>query len=467
MKITFNGAAQTVTGSKHLITLDSGLKILLDCGLYQGKGSETAILNKKFDFNPAEIDYLILSHAHIDHSGNIPNLVKQGFTGSILCTPATRDLCVIMLEDSAKIQESDAQYINKRRSRMGQKHIEPLYTIEDADNAMNYFITVPYNRKYRINRNISLLFTDAGHILGSAAINLTIKEDEKIISLCYTGDIGRPNDRILRNPEPFPQADYIITESTYGNRLHENPDDTEEDLLRIVAETCVLKKGKLIIPAFSLDRTQEIIYAFNRMKKKGLLPSIKVFVDSPLSTNATEVMRMHPDCFNKEILEFMRKDPDPFGFNGLTYIRNLEESMRLNHLKDPCIIISASGMMEAGRVKHHLKYNISNPDSTILIVGYCSPSSLGGKLMAGERFVQIFGEEYEVKANIEIMNSYSAHGDYKEMIDYLSCQEKNKIKKIFLVHGEPDVQSEYREHLIKAGFRNIEIPKKNEIYETE
>jgi metallo-beta-lactamase family protein len=458
MKLIFSGAARTVTGSKHIIELDNGKRILLDCGFYQGKGSETDKLNRTFDFEPASIDYLILSHAHIDHSGNIPRLVKQGFKGTVICTPATRDLCLIMLEDSAKIQESDANYINKKRARKGLKPIEALYTFADAERAMSRFVTVPYDREFHILRNVVLTFTDSGHILGSAAVNLSITENDKTINLCYTGDIGRPNDHILRHPQPFPQADYIICESTYGSRTHEKEDFAEEQLLKIVAETCVVKKGKLIIPAFSVDRTQEVIYALDRMENKGLLPPIKVYVDSPLSTNATNVMRMHPECFNESILEYMQNDPDPFGFNNLRYIQDVRESIELNTNNEPCIIISASGMMEAGRVKHHIKHAISDEKNTILAVGYCTPSSLGGKLIAGERIVNIFGEKFEVKANIEVLNSYSAHGDSNEMIEYLSCQDKKKVKKIFLVHGEYHVQQEFSFKLMQAGFADVEIP---------
>jgi metallo-beta-lactamase family protein len=464
MKLIFSGAARTVTGSKHIIELDNGKRILLDCGFYQGKGSETDKLNRTFDFDPSSIDYLLLSHAHIDHSGNIPRLVKQGFKGTIICTPATRDLCLIMLEDSARIQESDAAYLNKKRSRKGLNSIEPLYTIADAERAMSRFVTVPYDRDFHILKNVILRFTDSGHILGSAAINLAVTEKNRTIRLCYTGDIGRPNDHILRHPQPFPQADYIICESTYGNRIHEKNDFAEEQLLQIVAETCVVKKGKLIIPAFSVDRTQEVIYALDRMQNKNMLPEIKVYVDSPLSTNATNVMRMHPECFNDSILDYMRTDPDPFGFNNLHYITDVRESIALNTSREPCIIISASGMMEAGRVKHHIKQNISDDKNTILIVGYCTPSSLGGRLLNGDRFVGIFGEKHEVKANIEVLNSYSAHGDCNEMIDYLNCQNKKEVKKIFLVHGEYQVQQEFSFKLMQNGFKDVEIPEQGSVY---
>jgi metallo-beta-lactamase family protein len=458
MQITFHGAARTVTGSKHLLTLQSGKKILLDCGFFQGRGVETDEMNRKFNFNPAEVDCLILSHAHIDHSGNIPNLVKQGFNGNIYCTPATRDLCVIMLADTAHIQQSDLKYVNRARQRSNFDPIDPIYTMQDVDEALKQFITVPYRKHFKINDECEFMFTDSGHIPGAAGVNLTIQENGNTIHLFFSGDIGRPVDQILKSPQPFPQADYIICESTYGNRLHDSPEKTENRLQEIVTETCVFKKGKIIIPAFSLGRTQEIVYALNNLRNAGRLPSLKVFVDSPLSVSATGIMRLHPECFNASMTASLRKDNDPFGFDTLTYIQSAEESKKLNELKEPCIIISASGMAEAGRIKHHIRNNISNPNNTILIAGYCTPESLGGRLAAGIKHVFIFGKEYEVKASVEVMNSYSAHGDYNEMLSYLSCQKTELVKKVFLVHGEYPVQMDWAEKLKNAGFKNVEIP---------
>lgn len=458
MQITFHGAARTVTGSKHLVTLSNGKKLLLDCGFFQGHGSDTDELNRRFNFNPAEIDYLVLSHAHIDHSGNIPNLVKQGFKGSIYCTPATHDLCVVMLADTAHIQANDLKYINRAREKKGYEFIKPIYDLKDVEDALNLFVTIPYGKTFLINDDIRLLFTDSGHIPGAAGVNLTIRDNGKDIRLFFSGDIGRPHDKILKAPEPFPQADYIICESTYGNRLHESPEKTESRLQEIITETCIFHKGKVIIPAFSLGRTQEIVYALNNLKNAGRLPKLKVFVDSPLSISATGIMRRHPECFNAEMIESLRTDSDPFGFDELTYVQSAEESKKLNELREPCIIISASGMAEAGRIKHHIKNNISNPSNTILMVGYCTPESLGGRLAAGIKEVSIFGKEYAVKARVEVMNSYSAHADYKEMLDYLSCQKQDQVKKIFLVHGEYDVQLEWSAKLKNAGFKNIEIP---------
>ncbi len=467
MQITFHGAARTVTGSKHLITLSNGQNLLLDCGFFQGHGSDTDELNRHFNFNPAEIDYMILSHAHIDHSGNIPNLVKQGFNGNIYCTPATRDLCAVMLTDTAHIMEGDLKYINRSRREKGYTLIQPIYSMNDVDEAMNHFVSVPYRKKFRINSDIEFMFTDSGHILGAAGVNLSINENGKTTRIFFSGDIGRASDKILKAPEPFPQADYILCESTYGNRLHESPEKTEGRLLEIILETCVVRKGKIIIPAFSLGRTQEIVYALNNLKNAGKIPTLKVYVDSPLSIHATTIMRMHPECFNREMMDSLRSDPDPFGFENLTYVQSAEESKKLNDLKEPCIIISASGMAEAGRIKHHIKNNVSNSNNTILIVGFCTQGSLGGRLAAGNKEVSIFGKEYDVRARVEVMNSYSAHADYEEMLDYLSCQKNVEVKKLFLVHGEYDVQTEWREKLLKAGFKNVEIPEMKSVYEVD
>lgn len=465
MKIAFYGAAKEVTGSKHLITTNDGKKILLDCGMFQGKGEETDKANRNFGFDPKEIDYLILSHAHIDHSGLIPFFVKEGFEGMIICTHATRDLCAIMLQDSGRIQESDTRTNNKKLAKKGLPPQEPIYTAADALKSLQQFVSITYEQKFRVTDNVTLTFTDSGHILGSAAINLKIKEDGRIINLFYSGDIGRQTNSILRNPQPFPQADILITESTYGNRLHEIKKEAQNKLQKIVVNTCVHKRGKLIIPAFSVGRTQEVVYALNQLENEGRLPKVKIYVDSPLSVNATNIYRMHPECFNAEILQTMEKDPDPFGFNNLIYIQAVEDSKKLNELKEPCIIISSSGMMEAGRVKHHLANNISNPDNTVLVVGYCEPSTLGARIKRGDKEVSIHGNKYEVKADIESLEEFSAHGDYAEMIVYLSCQDKKQIKKMFLIHGEEQVIVEYKKILEENRFENIQIPEKAIDYE--
>lgn len=465
MKIEFLGAAREVTGSKHLITTNDGKRILLDCGMFQGKGLETDDMNRDLGFEAESIDFLILSHAHIDHSGLIPYLYKNGFRGSIICTNATRDLCTIMLADSGHIQESDTEWFNKKRAKQGKSSVDALYTVENAEECMELFIGIAYNRRFYITdkdstNSINVKFTHTGHMLGGAVVNLEIKENGKTIRLAYTGDIGRPHNRIIHSPAPFPQCDYLITESTYGNRLHEPQNESEEDLLKIITETCVDRKGKLIIPSFAIGRTQEIIFVLNNLYNAGKLPHIDVYVDSPLSVNATDVFRMHLECMNKEVKNVLKYDSDPFGFNRLHYIKKVEESKQLNEKQGPCIIISSSGMMEAGRIKHHVANNISNPNNTILIVGYCTPSSLGARIQQpGLNYISIFGEMHQLNARIEKIESFSGHGDYMEMKQFLSCLDKQQVKRTFLVHGEYEVQEFYKEILEKEGFSNIEIPK--------
>lgn len=463
MEIKFLGATETVTGSKHLINTTAGKKILLDCGLYQGLGKETDQLNRHLRVDPSEIDAVILSHAHIDHSGNLPLLVKQGFTGKIYCTPATEEVCKVLLLDSANIHENDIQYVNKRRKKEGLSALEPLYTVKDAEKCLKHFYPVPFHTDFAVNDEVSIHFTDAGHILGSAVTNITLSdENNKKIKLTYTGDVGRYGDLLMRDPAPFPQADYIICESTYGNRLHEKQEDAGNLLLKYVNETCVKKKGKLVIPAFSLGRTQEIVYHLNRLFNEDKLPKIKIYVDSPLSASATKVMNEHRHCLNSEVQKMLEEDPDPFGFEGLKYITKVEDSKQLNESKEPCIIISSSGMMDAGRVKHHLKQILPHEKNTLLIVGYCSPNSLGAKLMNGESPVRIFGEYTEVKAEVHVITSYSAHADYDELLKFLSCQDKQKVKEVFLVHGENDVKVDFKNILVAKGFERVTIPIKGE-----
>jgi len=465
MKIKFLGAAREVTGSKHLITTLSGKKILLDCGVYQGKGLETDAMNRNIGIEPHEVDHIVLTHGHIDHSGLIPYFYRHGFRGSVICTHATRDLCSIMLPDSGHIQESDTQRFNKKRAYQGLPPVEPLYTKEDADNCMELFIGIPYNRKFYIDHETKLKITNTGHMLGSGVVNLEITENGKMTRVAYTGDIGRPENRILRSPDAFPQCDYLITESTYGNRLHPHRQSAEGELLRVVNETCVDKGGKLIIPSFAIGRAQELVHVLNNYYNDGLLPRIQIYLDSPLAVNATEIFRMHPECFNKEVLEVMETDPDPFGFSTLHYIKRAEDSKKLNEMNKPCIIISASGMMEAGRIKHHIANNISNPANTILAVGYCAPTTLGARILRGDTEVSIFGTLHQVRADIERIEAFSGHGDAEEMLSFVSCQDKAQIKKVFLVHGEIEAQSAYAEKLTSAGFSNIEIPEVGEEFE--
>ena len=500
MKIQFLGATREVTGSKHLITTDSGHTILLDCGMYQGKGMETDADNRDLGFDPKTLDCVVLSHAHIDHSGLIPYIVKLGFKGDIYCTPATRDLCALMLTDTAFIQEQDVRMYNKKIDKQhphkekGKTYkIEPLYTQNDVNKAMRQFVTYSYDRRFRIFDDVLLTFTNSGHMLGGAICSLEIYEEDKSVSaavcqqsglsaegglsaqrsvkrwkrLTYTGDIGRAYSHILPPPQLFPQCDYLICESTYGDRLHEEAKVTEEQLLGVVDDTCNYRKGQLLIPSFSVGRTQEIVYVLNQLYNDGRLPHIPVYVDSPMSTNATQIFRMYPEELSDEVRETLQVDPDPFGFNTLRYITDIRESKMLNHKEEPCIIISASGMLEAGRIKHHVANHISDPRCTILIVGYCAPTTLGARIQEpGLKWISIFGLDRRIKAQITKIEGFSGHGDYKEMIDYLSRSLMiDKVQRTFIVHGEEQAAQTYKDHLYEAGFRNISVPEKGEIVE--
>ncbi len=458
MKISFHGAARTVTGSKHLIELKNGKKILLDCGLFQGMGEQTLEHNQHFGFDAKDVDYMILSHAHIDHSGLLPKLIKEGYKGKIYCTPATADLTTVLLQDSAFIQESDVAFVNKRRAAQGLPYIQPLYTIADANQVFPRFVEVAYHEQCKIDEDISFHYTDTGHILGSAAVHVCIKEDGKETNITFSGDVGRYRDVILRSPEEFPQADYIIIESTYGNSLHEDFKNTDEELLAYITETCLENKGRLIIPAFSVGRTQEILYALNKLETEGRLPALPYYVDSPLSTKTTEIVKQHSELYNKSVTDLMKIDKDPFMFKGLKFITEAEDSKHLNSRKEPMVIISASGMAEAGRVKHHIANGIENPRNTILMVGFCEYHSLGAKLMRGEKKVKIYREEYDVKARIGSIRSMSAHGDYDDLCQFLACQNPLAVKQLFIVHGEYKVQLDFQERLIKKGYKDAIVP---------
>lgn len=459
MKITFAGATDTVTGSKHIITTEDGQNILLDCGLYQGRSTDTDFRNRNFSFDPASIDVVILSHAHIDHSGNLPLLVKKGFTGKIFCTPGTFDLCVILLKDSAHIHANDVFYLNKKRKKNGQEPLEPLYEPEDVDQCLSQFETIKYDQWFSPVKHFKFMFSDAGHILGSAVVNMELNEKKGLRKLCFSGDIGRKNNLLLTPFKKYQETDYLICESTYGDRNHEDVKEPSERLLEIIKRTCVTNGGKLLIPAFSLGRTQEIIFTLNNLKNKNLLPDIPVFVDSPLSTNATDILRKHKSSLNEGVKEVLKTDNDPFGFNNLTYIQEVEDSIRLNELKEPCIIISASGMLEAGRIKHHLKNNIHDKNSCLLIVGYCAAETLGGRLKSGAKKVKIFGEEYPVKIRVETIEDYSGHAGRDELIDFVKMNPVEKTKGIFLVHGEDESKIAFKALLEYIGYTKVIIPK--------
>ncbi|HTX18818.1 MAG TPA: MBL fold metallo-hydrolase [Bacteroidota bacterium] len=463
MIVQFIGATRTVTGSMHLLHIN-GKNILLDCGLFQGKRADTADRNKNFPFEPSTIDALILSHAHIDHAGNLPNLVKRGYEGPIYCTAATHDLSDIMLKDSAYIQERDVEFVGKKHKKKHLPPPEPLYTIEDVAPALALFQSIPYRKSFEVVRGVQAEFVDAGHILGSASIVLTISEGgngkssfSHEVKFGFTGDLGRPNLPILRDPEFMGDVDALISESTYGGRYHASVDEMPQKFEEVVERTAQ-RGGKVIIPAFSVGRTQDLVYTMHLLKDQGRLANIPVYVDSPLSTSATEVFRKHPECFDNETLELLKKEEDPFGFQRLTYIRDVEESKKLNERTDPCIIIASSGMCEAGRIRHHLANNIGNPKNTILIVGYQADHTLGKRLVEQDKEVTIFGEVHERKCDVVVMNSFSAHADRNELMGYFNHFDRKKLKKIFLVHGDPDQAEKFSGGLTQQGFRSVEIP---------
>jgi metallo-beta-lactamase family protein len=454
--ITSYGAAKTVTGSKHLITTVSGETILMDCGLFQGEGKESDLLNRDWGFNPELIDFVILSHAHIDHTGLLPKLVRDGFSGPIYCNEATKDLCEIMLMDGAHIQESDLKRINQHRKRKRIPPLEALYGKDDVSNCLSQFTLVQDNMEFKIGQSTHVKLIPNAHILGSSAIHLSlINMEGKRITLTFTGDIGRDSDQILDGPFAFPPSDYIISESTYGNRLHPTAEDAKEAFFNMIQDVCVEKNGKIVIPAFSIDRTQEIVYLLDQLAFEKRLPSIPVYVDSPLSVKATHIMSKHRELYNPEILEYITKDGDPFDFPNLHYVSTVEESRAINEINSAAIIISASGMAEAGRVKHHIANNIENHNNAILLVGYATPFSLAGQLLQGKEEVRIFGDFYNVNAKIYRMANFSAHADYNEMIDYLTLNDPSTVKKVFLVHGEESVMDEFSVKLKAVGFNHV------------
>lgn len=455
MKLKFCGAAQDVTGSSHLLTLKNGHKVLLDCGLYQGNEADMYNYNAQWQhFDPKEIDFLILSHAHIDHIGRVPKLVKDGFRGDILCTHATRSLASIMLMDAAKIQENESDDENP-----------PLYTCEDVRFALRLFVGLSYERWHFVEVGLDVFFRDAGHILGSASITLKIEEEgkDKPVLFGFTGDIGRPERPILKNPIPMPEVDYLISESTYGGKEHKNYTADLNDLLYVVRETCVLHEGKLLIPAFSVGRTQELIYMLDQLETAGKLPHIPVYVDSPLAINAVDIFKTHPECYDEQLHEYLLEDPNPFGFSGLNYVKRGGLANRLAKSKEPCIVISSSGMLTSGRVRRHVYHMVEDPKNTILIVGYCSRRTLGGRLLAGDDSVYLFGERRHVRARVQRLVSFSAHADRLEMFDFLKNQVNTK--KLFLVHGEYKIQQRFRDFLQDRGFGDVEIPDLGDEYE--
>ena len=457
MRIQFLGAAQTVTGSMHRLRVN-GTSILLECGLFQGRRAESYERNRRFPFDPAEIDAVILSHAHIDHSGNLPNLVREGFRGNIFSTFATRDLCSAMLRDSAHIQEADVAYVNRRRAKKGLSPVKPIYTQADATETLKYFFGVGYDRWVYVSPHVRAVLRDAGHILGSAIVVLEINEDGRTIRLAYTGDLGRKDLPILRDPTLVSDVDYIISESTYGGRSHETPYEAEEKLEHCVNRTHK-RGGKLIVPAFAVGRTQELAYALHRLNISGRIPGLPMFVDSPLAVNVTEIFRLHPECYDQETLDFMVKERDPFGFERLRYIRYVEDSKALNTRHEPMVIISASGMCEAGRILHHLRNNVGDPRNTILIVGFQAVHTLGRRIVERQEVIPIFGEKHPLRAEVEVINGYSAHADHNELLEWIgNVNRSGRLKGVFLVHGDPDQSEELANGLEEIGVGEVMIP---------
>lgn len=456
MQIEFQGAARTVTGSMHLLH-GNGFHILLDCGLFQGRRQESNERNRKFPFDPKSINAVVLSHAHIDHSGNLPGLVKQGYRGPIYSTPATLDLCRVMLADSGHIQEKDAEFLNKKIERHHESPIEPLYTSKDAAAAMEQFRGVPYENEFDVCEGVSVKFTDAGHILGSASVKITVRENGAAKTLGFTGDLGRWNMPIIRDPAFMGNVDVLISESTYGGKVHDPPGDMENQLYEVLNRT-IARGGKIIVPAFSLGRTQDIVYSLQKLRDKGQLLDVPVYVDSPLAIDATDVFRQHPECFDDEMQQHIAKHYDPLGLSQLHYVRTAEESKNLNGRKEPCMIIAASGMCEAGRILHHLANNIENANNTILIVGYQAEHTLGKKLVDKWEEVKIFGEVYKRKAEVVVLNSFSAHADGNELLRYIGQFDKRKLQQIFLVHCELDRAQKLQAGLNERGYSHVDIP---------
>lgn len=469
MKIKFCGAARGVTGSQHLIGIN-GKKLLLDCGMFQGKREESFKMNRKFIYQPSEVKAVVLSHSHIDHAGNLPTLIVKGFSGSIYSTSASRDLCSIMLQDSAYIQERDVEFVNKKRAKKGEPLFNPLYTIPQAIEAMKHFKSFPYRKSFmpdNFDNNIKVTFFDAGHILGSAQVLIEISENGKSTKIGFTGDLGRNNLPILKDPDFIGDVDYLIIESTYGGKFHSNADQIGDELARVILEA-LKTNAKIIVPSFSVGRTQELVYELSKLTSKRKIPEYPIFVDSPLTVNATEIFKLHPECFDLETSKLLASGVNVFGLDNVLYIKDVEDSKKLNSVPGPCMIISASGMCEAGRILHHLANNIGNPNNMVMIIGYMAVNTLGRRLIEAKdergAAVKIFGEEHKVKAKIEVLDSFSAHADHNDLINYIKLFDRKKLKKIFLVHGEFEKQKILLDDLISKGYNNIVIPDRGEEY---
>ena len=455
MRIFFAGAARTVTGSQHLLEFD-GKRLLLDCGLYQGRRQESNERNRNFPYDPRGVDAMILSHAHIDHAGNIPSLVKQGFQGNILCTPATRDLCSVMLRDSAHIQEADAEFLNRKHRDEFQEPIVPLYTEADALKAMSHMRTLAYHRSAEVLPGVTCTLFDAGHVLGSAIVQLDIDRAPDRLRLVFSGDLGRRNMAILRDPEIPEPPDVLLVESTYGDRAH-SPMAGMEGQLAEVVDRAVRRKGKILVPSFSLERTQEFVYALHRLTLSGAIPKIPIYVDSPLSIRITEVFKLHPECFDEEISAFLSQNGDPFGFENLRYISNAEDSKALNGQEGPMMIIAASGMCEAGRILHHLRNAVEDERNLVLIIGFQAEHTLGRRIAERQSVVKIFGVERALEAEVVVMDAFSAHADRDDLLDFVTRCRGN-LKQTFVIHGEESQSLALTKRLTEMGIPDVRVP---------
>ncbi|MEM1041601.1 MAG: MBL fold metallo-hydrolase [Bacteroidota bacterium] len=461
MILTFWGAAQTVTGSMHLVELESGHTLLLDCGLFQGRRAEAKAINGTFPAEPAEIDAVLLSHAHIDHAGMLPGLYRAGFRGCVYATHATRDLCALMLLDSAHIQEKDARFFNKSIRKKDEARVEPLYTKDDAEGVLNLFVGVGYRRPFHPVAGCEVEYRDAGHILGSATMTLTVTEGGRQKRLGFTGDLGNPGRPILRDPQPMLPCDWLISESTYGGKTHEPAGKAKDELADVVSRTAG-RGGKVIIPAFAVGRTQELVYALDQLWNEDWIPHIPVFVDSPLAVNVTGVFQTHPECYDRELHEYLLTDDDPFGFERLEYVRKAERSKELNGMRVPMVIISASGMAEHGRILHHLRNNVEDPKSTVMIVGYQAEHTLGKRLVERREEVKIFGRPHRLRAEVAVMNYFSAHADEPGLVRFIGALDQDRLQTVFLVHGDPERQQKLEAALGNAGIIAVENPARGE-----
>ena len=461
MKIQFFGGAQTVTGSQHLLSVN-GSRILLECGLFQGRRSETYEKNLNFEHDPKRVDVLLLSHAHIDHSGNVPNLFKNGYRGPVYATSATVDLCQIMLRDSAYLNQKDVEWVNQRRAQKHEKPLEPLYEIDDVEEAMSHFVGIQYNRPHEVAPGVRVTYQDAGHILGSASLLLEIDNNGEAVRLGFSGDIGRKDQPILRDPQVLQDLDILIMESTYGDRLHDEASDGSGELAEIINKVAK-RGGKLIIPAFAVGRTQTLTYMLHRLLDQGRIPSLPIYVDSPMACNAMDVFRSHPETFDRETYEhFLNDDEDPFTPPGFACIRQVDASKRLNEIDDPMIIIAASGMAEGGRVLHHLRNNVEDEKNMVLFVGFAAEHTLARKMMDGHHQVRIFGEEYSVHAEVGYLPFFSGHADRDGLIEFAKATPPEKLKRIFLVHGELEPAQSLKKALHEEGYNTVHVPARGE-----